>query len=257
MNRQKLRKTIIFISFLLFPLTLYYFSPYLIIQGAAEGVVSGSFIVFTAMFIGSLIFGRLFCGWICPAGGLQEACTLISDKKAKGGKLNLIKYFVWIPWILSIALSALHAGGFKKLDFFYETFYGISVSRPEAYIIYYIVVFLIFMLFILGGKRSFCHYLCWMSPFMIIGKNVSKLLRIPSLNLKSEKEKCIGCGQCSKKCPMSLDVKKMVQEKGIEDNECILCGECIEACPKKVITYTFKHKSAAKSKQQNEKAFTS
>ena len=45
MNRQNLRKLLLMISMLLFPITIWYMSPYLIIQGAMEGIVSGSFIV--------------------------------------------------------------------------------------------------------------------------------------------------------------------------------------------------------------------
>jgi hypothetical protein len=42
MKRQKIRKTIQLVSMLLFPVTLNYFSPYLIIQGSLEGVLAGS-----------------------------------------------------------------------------------------------------------------------------------------------------------------------------------------------------------------------
>ena len=31
-----------------------------------EGVVSGSFIVFVCMLLGSIFLGRIFCGWLCP-----------------------------------------------------------------------------------------------------------------------------------------------------------------------------------------------
>lgn len=71
MERQNVRKLILIISMLLFPLTIWYMSPYLIIQGATKGIVTGSFIVFLLMLLGALFFGRLFCGWICPMGGMQ------------------------------------------------------------------------------------------------------------------------------------------------------------------------------------------
>ena len=38
-------------TFLLFPIIMNYFSPYVIIDGASQGVVNGSFIVFGAMFL--------------------------------------------------------------------------------------------------------------------------------------------------------------------------------------------------------------
>ena len=240
MKKQKVRKALIIISFLLFPITLYYLSPYLIIMGAGEGIITGSFIVFTAMFLFSLFFGRLFCGWACPAGGLQDCCMLASDRKAKGGRKDWIKYFIWSPWIVLIIFAAISSGGLKKIDFLYQTYHGISVSNPQAYIIYYAVIILITTLAFTASRRSFCHYVCWMAPFMIIGRKVSNLLKLPSLHLKVEKDKCVQCKLCSKKCPMSLDVDQMVSRGSMENTECILCGECTDACPNKVIHYTFK-----------------
>lgn len=240
MKRQKVRKASIIISFLLFPITIYYFSPYLIIQGASEGIITGSFIVFTAMFLFSLFFGRLFCGWACPAGGLQECCTVICDKKVKGGKRNWIKYFIWAPWISLIVFMIIKAGGLGKIDFFYQTVYGISISNPQSYVIYYGVVAIITVMAFLAGRRSFCHYICWMAPFMVIGRKISDKIKIPSLKLKAESKKCVQCKLCSKNCPMSLSVNEMVSDNLMKNNECILCGNCIDSCPNKVIHYTFK-----------------
>jgi len=90
-KRQKIRKNLMLFAFLLFPITYYYLSPYLIIMGASEGVITGSFIVFAIMLVTSLFIGRIFCGWIYPAGGEQELCALIKDKRFKGKKLNWIK----------------------------------------------------------------------------------------------------------------------------------------------------------------------
>lgn len=239
MKRQKLRRGIILISFLLFPITIYYLSPYLIIQGAAEGIITGSFIVFSLMFLSSLFLGRAFCGWLCPAGGLQECCMIASDKKTRGGRLNWIKFFIWIPWLLTIAAMFISIGGFKRTDFLYMTIHGISVAEPAAYIIFYGVVMLIVVLALAAGRRSFCHYVCWMAPFMMIGSKIKNTLGYPSLHLSASKGTCISCRACTKKCPMSLDVMNMVQNGNMTNSECILCGECIDGCPKKVIKYSF------------------
>ena len=45
MKRQNVRKLLLIISMLLFPVTIWYMSPYLIIQGAMEGIVTGSCII--------------------------------------------------------------------------------------------------------------------------------------------------------------------------------------------------------------------
>ncbi len=238
-TRQKVRLSLITISFLLFPVTIYYFSPYLPIQGAIEGLLSGSMIMFFAMFISSLFLGRSFCGWVCPAGGLQYILGNIINKRAKGGRWNWIKYVIWLPWIALIIILAIQSGGFTKIDMLFHTIYGISVANPEAYIIYYTVLILIVLLSMLAGKRGFCHYSCWMSPFMIIGRKLRNLFKWPSLQLKVEQDKCIHCHLCDKVCPMSLDIENMVNHGNIENAECILCGRCVDICPKKVIHFSF------------------
>ncbi len=73
--RQRTRKALLLVSFLLLPITLYYFSPALILNGAADGVVNASLIVFATMFVASLFVDRLWCGWACPVGGLQEVAS--------------------------------------------------------------------------------------------------------------------------------------------------------------------------------------
>ena len=231
----------IIISFLLFPITIFYFSPYLIIMGASQGIITGSFIVFGALLFISFIFGRLFCGWICPAGGLQECLSLAKDKRARGGKWDWLKYLIWLPWIAIIVMVAISAGGFRTIDFFYQTAHGISVAHPGAYIIYYAVLALIVILSLTCGRRGFCHYTCWIAPFMIIGTKIKDFLRIPSLRLISDPSKCIDCKQCTNKCTMSLPVDEMVRKGRMQNSECILFGVCVDTCPRLVIKYTLRN----------------
>ena len=239
-KRQNIRKGMIILTFLLFPAIFSYASPFLIIWGASLGIISGSFIFFIFLFIFSLFFGRIWCGYVCPAGGLQECLILAQDKKAKGGKLNLIKYIIWIPWLCTIVFFFVNAGGIKTVDAFFHIPNGISISGPFWVIIVYFFVVMIFtVLSLFAGKRASCHYLCWMAPFMILGTKISRGINMPSLHIKTEKSKCNGCNRCSQKCPMSLDVKYMVENEKMTNSECIMCGECIDICSTKAIKYTF------------------
>ncbi|TCL76993.1 4Fe-4S binding protein [Hydrogenispora ethanolica] len=241
MKKQTVRKTFILISFLLFPITIFYLSPYLIIQAGLKGIVSGSFVTFGSLFLGSLFWGRAFCGWVCPAGGLQECCAAAVGKKAKGGRLNWIKYLIWLPWLVSVIAVFVGAGGIKKLDLFYSTDHGVSVSGLLSYIPYLGVVALIVSLSLAFGKRSFCHYVCWMAPLMTIGSQIKNKLGYPSLHLEADGEKCVHCKLCNQKCPMSLDVHEMVRQNKLNHPECILCGECVDSCGKKAIGFRFTH----------------
>ncbi|MBN2025333.1 MAG: 4Fe-4S binding protein [Actinobacteria bacterium] len=238
-GRQRVRKALIVISFLLFPVTFFYLSPALIIQGASEGIIVGSFIVFALMFLFSLFLGRVYCGWVCPAGGMQELCFKLRDKRAKGGRLNWIKYFIWAPWLGAIVAAAVRAGGLNSVDPFYQTYYGISITGIQSMFVLAIVLVVIFVLAMAFGRRAFCHYGCWMSPFMVVGRKVGNALKWPSLHLVGEEEKCLDCKRCNRVCPMSLEVNAMVKAGKMENSECILCGMCVDNCPEHVISFAF------------------
>jgi ferredoxin-type protein NapH len=240
MKRQEVRKLLLLISLLLFPITIYYLSPYLIITGAMEGIINGSFIIFVLMLIGSIFFGRLFCGYLCPVGGLLECTFLVNDKAPKQGWKNFIKYIIWIVWIVIIVLCFINKGKIIKVDFFYLTEHGISISNISDYVIYYVVVLLMFVPSVIFGKRIACHYFCWMAPFMIIGTKIRNMIHLPGLHITADASKCISCKKCNKNCPMSLDVANMVQRR-CNDSECILCGACVDSCPRKVLQYKIKN----------------
>ncbi len=240
MKRQNVRKLIIISAMLLFPITIYYLSPYLIIQGALEGIISGSFVVFAAMLVSSIFLGRLFCAYLCPAGGIQECTTLITTKSPKQGFKNNIKYVIWTVWIVAVIISFLNRSKEISINFFYMTDHGISISNIYAYVIYYGIILLIVIPSLVGGKRAFCHYICWMAPFMVIGSKLGQILHIKQLRLTAEKGKCVNCHACDKACPMSLKVNDKVQMGKMDDTECILCGACIDTCQKKVIRYQMK-----------------
>lgn len=238
MNRQELRKLLIITSFLLFPITMYYFSPYLIIMGAFEGIVSGSMMLFLGLFIFSIFGSRLFCGWMCPAGGLGEICQVTNNKPNKGGWRKLLKYAIWVPWMGVIILAVLNAGGLSKLDFLYMTVNGVSISEPFAYIIFYIVIVIIVIASVIAGRRSFCHSICWMAPFMIFGTRVGRVLKLPQVHIKTIPERCINCLQCTKVCQMSLPVDTYIKDHQVKSTDCILCGACVDICPKETLSFT-------------------
>lgn len=235
---MKFRRTVIFIAFLLFPITIWYFSPYLIIQAMFRHILNGSFFVFMAMLVTATFAGRAWCGYLCPAGGLQEWCAEINDKPAKQGGRNNIKYVIWCIWIIGIIATFILGENGVTIDFFYMTDHGISVSQIYDYIIYYGVLFILAAPALIHGRRAACHYLCWMAPFLVIGSSIGRILHIPQLHIEAEQENCISCKKCNKSCPMGLDVEQMVrQQKNHTCTECIRCGECVHACPKQVLKF--------------------
>jgi polyferredoxin len=243
--RQRIRKALVIITFLSFPVTMNFLSPYVIIDGAMNGIVNGSLIMFGLMFVSSLFLGRAWCGWVCPGGGMQEIVEPVNKKPVNGRKIDWIKWVIWIPWISIILMMVVRAGGYSSVNLLFHTQNGISVAgsadRPImfAYFIYYIVIGLFVGLAVFAGRRAGCHTVCWMAPFMMIGRWIRNRFGWASLRLTADASACADCKRCTRNCPMSLDVNGMVQVERMENSECILCGTCVDNCPESAIRYSF------------------
>lgn len=235
--RQKIRRIILYISLALFPVTMNYLSPYVSIDGAMAGIVSGSVIAFLLLFLSGLFFGRAWCGWVCPAGGLAEICTSVNATPVPVKKLRIIRYSIFTVWFAILLAGFVLAGGIHGVDPLYLTERVISVDEPVKYIVYYMVLLIFFMLTIAVGRRGACHTICWMSPFLTAGMWLGRKLRLPQMRITADADACIDCKLCNKKCPMSIDVNELVKSGGVRSLDCILCGECVDVCPKDVLSY--------------------
>lgn len=179
----------------------------------------------------TLLFGRVFCGWICPLGTLGE-WTSRAGARFRIGKRELperadatlrwLKYVVLVliiaatwkagtlvwrnydPWVAWMHLSAGWEG---------------FVESPWSF-------FSLFMLVIglsLFVERFWCRYLC---P---LGAVLAPLQKLCLVKVRRSEEECIHCHKCGTVCPVLLDPEIREVEKSAE---CIACGRCVEACPR-------------------------
>lgn len=240
MRRQRLRKTLLGISFFLFQYFLIIhllLSPVLIVYGAAHGVIQGSFVVYGLIFLSSLFLGRAFCGWVCPGAGLQELCCLAVKKKTANRKFYRLKYIVLGIWSFAILYAVIQAGGYHHFDFFF----AMDKSSPTRNgIMFFGVLVLIVPAAFIWGKWATCHYVCWIAPLMIMGTKIKERAFWPSLRLRTQPDRCAACGVCDDHCPMSLEVSTMVRSGRMDDPECILCGTCVDMCPVDSIRFSFR-----------------
>jgi len=238
-RRQRVRAGLLIVSFFLFPVTFYYLSPAISTFGAFQGVVTGALLLFSLQFVSAFVLGRAWCGWVCPSGGMQEACFRARDRRVAGGRWNWMKFFIWVPWLGNLVFTFARLG-LKRVDPFFMTTYGFSLGSLPGIVTYVPILGLLVLLPALTiGRRAFCHYICWMAPFMILGRRLGRVLRIPTLHMKADSAKCASCGMCTRVCPMSLEVQPMVARGAIRSSECINCGACADNCPKQAIEFGF------------------
>lgn len=233
--RQRLRRTLLAAFFLALPITLNYYSPYLMISGTAERVASFSLVFWSLVFVTSLVVGRSFCGWACPFNGLQQLWESVGVRGLRRVRfLPLVKYVAWAAWVAAVGAIALSVGPWERFEPLYLTESGVSVTDAGNLITYFMLVGLTLAPAALG-RRGFCRYLCPFGVWGIAGERIGHALRIPRLMLAADGIGCTSCGTCSRACPMQLEVDAMVAAGTMRRTECFMCESCVDACPRGVI----------------------
>lgn len=229
--RQRIRKGILAFSVLMFPLTFFFLSPYVIVLSATTGVINGSDMVFGFLLLCSILFSRIYCGWLCPGGAVQDLISGANKRNWNSKGKNLSKYIIWAVWFSFILFLWIKHRPLKG-EFLY-----LYQMDGQYMMIYAIVMTIIYLFTISTGRRGMCHSLCWMAPFMVIGETISDFLHIPRFRLKPNPDSCVSCKKCTKECPMGLDVSQMVKSGNMDSTECISCLACVDICPKQAIGF--------------------
>jgi len=239
--RQRVRRTLLALFFLALPITLNYYSPYLMTTGTANKVATFSLVFWLAVFGTSLVLGRSFCGWACPFNGLQQLWESVGVRPLKRVRhLTATKYVLWGAWVTAVFGIAIAVGGWDRFRPFYLTETGVSVTEAGNLITYFMLVAITLAPAALG-RRGFCRYFCPFGVWGIVGERIGHALRVPRLMLRANPSRCTSCGSCTRVCPMQLPVTDMVQAGDMRTTECFMCETCVDVCPGNAIAVGFGH----------------
>ncbi|MBK8796834.1 MAG: 4Fe-4S binding protein [Anaerolineales bacterium] len=99
-RRQQVRRGLLLVAMLIFPLIYYYLSPYLIVEASARGIVNGSFIVFALLLVSGLIVGRGWCGWVCPGRGFAGSVSCGAEQTGahRAARLDQMGHLGSVDW---------------------------------------------------------------------------------------------------------------------------------------------------------------
>jgi polyferredoxin len=221
----------------------------------------------------TLIFGRVFCGWVCPLGTLNNLVGSIRKKRpadlyVKGYR---VKYYVLIAILASAVFSLQPVGIMDPLSLLIRSF-SVSVyplfnySVRSAFDTIYAAnpagvaaisepVYTILKKTVLSFEQSFYSQgvLIGMLFFLIIGLNLIEkrfwckylcplgallgILSRFSLLKRSVSEGCTSCGVCTTACQGNAQPETKVHWR---DTECLVCRNCDDICPQNAVSFGFK-----------------
>ena len=197
-------------------------------SAAARDVVDPFLLTALIPLLVTLLLGRVFCGWLCPADLLFEVGSTL--RRWAGIETN-VTFSRWTKFCV-LGLGAL-AGFYLGTQVFAEIYPPRVVSGElylwitfgaggaGAWLLLLIVSFEVF-----ASRRFWCRYAC---PG---GALYSLLGTFRVLRLKVRADRCTQCSKCVSACEFGLSPMS-----GKIGNECNNCGHCVRACGLDALTW--------------------
>jgi len=209
-------------------------------QSSVPGSMASALLFMIPYGLVLLVFGRAFCGWLCPVGGLVDFAAS-TDRDRLG--LNFLREKIpttdgfyygrlkawagWIRYVLLVAVVALSiTAGFALVNLFNPVLW--LKSTTALWIIGAVIVVFAIGLPLLSGRRWWC-YIC---P---VGGLLSLVDRFGPFKVRVDKQRCVACMDCTSACRMLALTPAEVETGRINSSLCVRCGRCIEACPEDAV----------------------
>jgi polyferredoxin len=200
----------------------------------------------------TIMFGRFFCGWVCPFGSLHHFVGFLGRRGKKTSqkiKLNRyrraqqIKYYILIVFLAMAAFpsvaATLQTGLLDPIAVMTRSFNLVllPIADSSANLIsvprrFYEGAWLVFAIFVaavllnLVIPRFYCRFVC---P---LGALFGVIDRFAIWRIGKNQNECINCKLCESNCEGGCE-----PGGSIRISECVLCFNCREDCKNEVISY--------------------
>lgn len=194
-----------------------------------QKIHESAFVLMVIGFVLAILFGPVFCGWVCPLGTVQEWVAKWGKKLFKRRYNhfippridNILRYarYLVLAWVIYVTATS-GALIFADYDPYFAlfNFWNGEVAWTALAILGLTLGFSLFV------ERPWCKYAC---PYgAVLG--ISNLFRL--FQIRRAESTCKADGACSIMCPMNIPVDSV---KTVRDHQCISCLECTSEaiCP--------------------------
>lgn len=208
----------------------------------------------TLLLVVALLFGPLFCGFLCPSGAVGEFLSKVVPARFKvnWGKhlpVAALRYGFLFGFLMAPFTGGLIACAFCNFYVFDLVFnyflWGYIVSFSSSMLLT-IILWIGVLGFFTQGGRGFCTFFCPVGSVQNFIHYLGSFLPF-TWQLKINKQSCSKCCKCVKKCPMTALQLNEQKQVDLNRHVCILCMECVTVCPNGSICYSNKLKEDGKN----------
>ena len=161
----------------------------------------------------TLLWGRVFCGYLCPFGALQDFMEHVIPKRI----LRKLKHPVhesglWLKYgVLGVVLAPAIAGSDISIFHYFEPFGTVFYLSPSVFLWTIAGSILVASAII---PRFYCRYLCPLGASLALASVLSPF-RIRRV------QHCTLCTVCEHRCPTGAILREEIDFK-----ECVRCNVC-------------------------------
>jgi polyferredoxin len=169
------------------------------------------FLVFLTLWV-TVVFGRLWCGWLCPQTVIGEVGEWIASVLPPGLRSGG-KTLVLLPFSALVSLSLLWY-------FVPPAETARDLFRSPVLLGFFLAQWGVIYAMVAVVGTGFCKTAC---PYAML-QNVLADRETLAVAYDRDRGECLRCDGCIRVCPVGIDVRKGGQR------ECVACAACIDAC---------------------------
>lgn len=202
----------------------------------------GSVLVLPAV---ALFAGPLFCGWLCPAGGLTEYLSRLVPTRFQidlSGKVNPtpVRYGFTVGMIGASFVGANVCCSFCNFTYTQNLISAVfgnltGISYWASFMIVGFGLWFFALGLLIKGGRGWCNLLCPAGALQGLTHSLGEWLRL-GRSVQVNHDVCRGCKACVSVCP-AWAISRKEERTEISTHACNMCMDCTHICAQDAIAY--------------------